>query len=76
MKAVSLRGDTEGYDHRLNVITDLSYTTDLYFDIIVGAPLNVPTLSEWSMIIMCLLLLASGTVGIIRRRKASAAGAG
>jgi hypothetical protein len=30
---------------------------------------TIPTLSEWGMIILALLLLAAGTIGIIRRRK-------
>ncbi len=30
---------------------------------------NIPTLSEWGMIILALLLLASGTVAVIRRRR-------
>lgn len=30
---------------------------------------NVPTLSEWGMIILALLLLAAGTIAIIRRQK-------
>jgi bacillopeptidase F len=32
---------------------------------------EVPTLSEWGMIIMALLLLAVGTVAVVRRRKAA-----
>jgi bacillopeptidase F len=31
-------------------------------------PEDIPTLSEWGMIIMALLLLASGTVAVVRRR--------
>jgi hypothetical protein len=31
---------------------------------------NIPTLSEWGMIILSLLLLAAGTVALIRRRNA------
>jgi F0F1-type ATP synthase assembly protein I len=30
---------------------------------------NVPTLSEWGMIILALLLLAIGSVAVVRRRK-------
>jgi hypothetical protein len=30
----------------------------------------IPTLSEWGMIILALLLLAAGTVAVVRRRKA------
>lgn len=32
---------------------------------------QVPTLSEWGMIIMALLLLALGTVAVVRRKKAA-----
>ena len=32
-------------------------------------PQDIPTLSEWGMIILALLLLASGTVAVIRRRR-------
>lgn len=32
---------------------------------------NIPTLSEWGMIILALLLLAAGTVAIIRRQRAA-----
>ena len=31
---------------------------------------EIPTLSEWGMIVLALLLLAAGTVAVIRRRKA------
>jgi len=31
----------------------------------------IPTLSEWGMLILALLLLAAGTVGILRRKKAA-----
>lgn len=34
-----------------------------------GEPQNIPTLSEWGMLIMGLLLLAFGSVAIVRRRK-------
>ena len=34
---------------------------------------DVPTLSEWGMIIMCLLLIGIGTVAVIRRRSLQAA---
>ena len=33
-------------------------------------PTEIPTLSEWGMLIMGLLLLAIGTVAVVRRRKA------
>jgi hypothetical protein len=32
---------------------------------------NIPTLSEWGMIILGLLLLTAGTIAIVRRRKAA-----
>jgi len=35
----------------------------------VGQQQDIPTLSEWGMIILGLLILASGTVTVIRRRK-------
>jgi hypothetical protein len=60
---------------QLDLSTDLGHTTDLYFDITVGGPPQIPTLSEWGMIIMGLLLLAFGTVAVIRKRRAIASGA-
>ena len=43
-----------------------------YFDITVNPnAADIPTLSEWGMIILGLLLLAMGTVAIIRRRQAA-----
>ena len=33
--------------------------------------MEIPTLSEWGMLIMGLLLLAAGTVAVVRRRKAA-----
>ncbi len=33
-------------------------------------PADVPTLNEWGMIILALLILATGTVAVIRRREA------
>jgi hypothetical protein len=57
---------------QLDLSTDLGYSTDLYFDIIVGGLPQIPTLSEWGMIIMGLLLLALGTVAVISKRRAIA----
>jgi len=37
----------------------------------VGCGLTIPTLSEWGLLIMGLLLLAVGTVAVVRRRKAA-----
>ncbi len=37
----------------------------------VGCGVEIPTLSEWGMLIMGLLLLALGTVAVVRRRKAA-----
>ena len=34
-------------------------------------PAEIPTLSEWGMLILALLLLAVGTVAVVRRRKAA-----
>lgn len=36
-------------------------------------PQNVPTLSEWGMLILSLLLIGTGTVAVIRRRSLRAA---
>jgi hypothetical protein len=47
---------------------------DLAF-VITGESLpEIPTLNEWGMIILALLLLAAGTIAIIRRRKTVTAG--
>ncbi len=35
-----------------------------------GAPQDIPTLSEWGMLFMGLLLLAIGSVAVVRRRRA------
>lgn len=45
-------------------------TTHTSMDISVGVPgAAIPTLSEWGLIILALLLLAIGTVAVVRRRK-------
>ena len=44
---------------------------DLAFVINGGQEADIPTLSEWGMVIMGLLLLAVGTVAVVRRRKAA-----
>lgn len=36
---------------------------------------EIPTLSEWGMLILALLLLAIGSVAVVRRRKAAISGA-
>jgi len=36
----------------------------------VGCGEEIPTLSEWGMILLALLLLTAGTVAVIRRRRA------
>lgn len=38
-----------------------------------GGGQDIPTLSEWGMIILGLLLLTAGTVAVVRRRKAASA---
>jgi glucose/arabinose dehydrogenase len=47
------------------------YIVDLGGEVfkIVPLPQTIPTLSEWGMIILALLLLAFGTAAVIRRRK-------
>lgn len=42
---------------------------DLAFVVTSGPPEVIPTLSEWGLLILGLLLLAAGTVAIIRRKK-------
>lgn len=37
-------------------------------------PSNVPTLSEWGMILMGLLLIGAGTIAVIRKKKYALAG--
>ncbi len=45
---------------------------DLPVSLLVTDPAQeIPTLSEWGMIIMALLLLAAGTIAVIRRRQVS-----
>lgn len=39
-----------------------------YFTVTCGEQNEVPTLSEWGMLILGLLLLAAGTVAVVRRR--------
>jgi hypothetical protein len=43
---------------------------DLAFVVTSGPPEVIPTLSEWGMLILALLLLAAGTVAVVRRKKA------
>ncbi len=38
---------------------------------VIYLPAQIPTLSEWGMIILGLLLLATGTVAVVRRRQAT-----
>jgi hypothetical protein len=45
---------------------------DLAFVITANEQEDIPTLNEWGMIILALLLLAAGTIAIVRRRKAVA----
>ena len=49
-------------------ITD---SDSLYVEVVEYTP--IPTLSEWGMIILGLLLLAAGTIAVIRRRRATTA---
>lgn len=41
--------------------------------ITVQQPQDIPTLSEWGMILLSLLLIGTGTVAVIRRRRLAAA---
>ncbi|UCE67849.1 MAG: IPTL-CTERM sorting domain-containing protein [Candidatus Zixiibacteriota bacterium] len=45
---------------------------DLAFVVNSGPPEPIPTLNEWGMLIMGLLLLAAGTAAVVRRRKTAA----
>ncbi|MEE8417096.1 MAG: IPTL-CTERM sorting domain-containing protein [candidate division Zixibacteria bacterium] len=40
-----------------------------YFTVTCGGQNEIPTLSEWGMVILGLLLLAVGTMAVVRRRK-------
>lgn len=46
---------------------------DLAFVITGGPETDIPTLNEWGMIILGLLLLTAGTIAVVRRRKAAVA---
>jgi len=46
----------------------VSTSLDLAF-VITGPEEDIPTLNEWGMLILALLLLAAGTIAIIRKRK-------
>jgi hypothetical protein len=49
------------------VSEDATYPLDVMMEPV--SQQDVPTLSEWAMIILALLLLSSGTIAVIRRRK-------
>lgn len=53
------------------VASDIYSNADTcYFDITINAnPSDIPTLSEWGMLIMALLLLAVGTIAVIRKKE-------
>jgi len=53
---------------------DFTQSLDLAF-VITGGQQDIPTLTEWGMIVLALLLLAAGTVAIIRRRALALKGA-
>jgi hypothetical protein len=44
-----------------------------YFTVTCGGQNEVPTLTEWGMIILGLLLIAAGTTAVIRKRRLAAA---
>lgn len=52
---------------------DFTVSMDLAF-VITTEPEAIPTLNEWGMIILALLLLAAGTIAVIRRRRLATAG--
>lgn len=61
-----------GFDHFYEYQNMYDY--NLYGDPalnIVGIA-NIPTLSEWGMLILSLLLLAAGTIAVVRRRESTA----
>ena len=58
--------DNHIYDHLDN---NLSPTVDFIPFLLGEYPQDIPTLSEWGMLIMALLLLAVGTVAVVRRKK-------
>jgi len=66
--------DTPGQAMSLMVDGDYAYVADFNSGMQVlrftGPP--IPTLSEWGMLIMALLLLAIGTAAIVRRKRATA----
>jgi hypothetical protein len=41
---------------------------DLAF-VITGPEEDIPTLNEWGMLILALLLLTAGTIAVIRKRR-------
>jgi hypothetical protein len=52
---------------------DLGSAVDIVIEGTIEVSEQIPTLSEWGMIILALLLLTAGTIAVIRRRKAVAA---
>ncbi len=46
--------------------------SDEVFTFTIILPQEIPTLSEWGMLVMVLMLIAFGSVGVIRRRKRNA----
>lgn len=49
------------------VIVTAGNTTEL--NVVMELTNNIPTLSEWGMIVLALLLLAAGTAAVVRRRR-------
>lgn len=47
-----------------------------YFSVTCGAQNDIPTLGQWGLILLGLLLLVAGTIAVIRRRKAAYASSG
>ncbi len=64
--------NSNAYDGGLTqvTVTQISQSGDpMTADLLVIDSEQIPTLSEWGMIILALLMLAIGTVAVVRRRK-------
>jgi len=61
--AVDLDGDS---DNDLSVANHFSDNVSVLMNL---SNESIPTLSEWGMIVLALLILSIGTVAVIRRRK-------
>ena len=66
-------GPGQSFSHTFTTAGDYAYLCTIHpsmtGNITVEPGANVPTLSEWGMILMGLLIVGAGTVAVIRRRK-------